>query len=561
MGEAQGAPKDRIDETPDKVSPSFEDLVTIGVDYDYNSDLEQNPGWELTNLGKASFDCNDVAETDNEVITPENQSLDPKSDNIGKKATVIEASNNIDLHPINSESDQGLLSADEIKSQESPIQSSPTQPKIHDQDEEHGDRATLEGSPQQEPKTQLNVSQEVEINNSQDDEPPAAEANELPLTKAYEPPETEADKPSTEVIEEPLAEETEQTHPEDHTEPLAGVDANSILTAPAGKSSDPEQVEEVISTAPTGTIPKSPSISSINVPMEEVMNDHVESDSCAKPQDMIDSQSVTIDEHRTATTTETEKDIVDEPEPRTAPLLEHNPVEVDTKAELKDTSAEVTPTRSTKRQKISRELELLKDERAEEFQVTDDSDLRTRSSRRVKAIKQEAKTSAEKNSELNNQPHCPLPETSNIADDKEVGEVEPSKTLHQTPQNQKSKSSKRQADTQPKIHLKRPKRQSDEHEEVKEKPAVKASHRAPSRSTIASSMPSSIRDHPRQATDADIGLDKKYRCEKCQYATDRLNNIVFHKKSTCVYTQKQYADQVAQWKLKMQSPKSNRKSR
>jgi len=103
-----------------------------------------------------------------------------------------------------------------------------------------------------------------------------------------------------------------------------------------------------------------------------------------------------------------------------------------------------------------------------------------------------------------------------------------------------------------------------ETEDTKNEPVIKAkktSRPALSRATISTSAPS-VKPDKHRSTDTsftDESTSKKYSCERCKYSTDRLNNIVYHKKTSCEFTIKNFSDQVEQWKQKLQSPKSNNK--
>lgn len=63
----------------------------------------------------------------------------------------------------------------------------------------------------------------------------------------------------------------------------------------------------------------------------------------------------------------------------------------------------------------------------------------------------------------------------------------------------------------------------------------------------------------RRKTTLDELDDKKYRCFECGYATDRLNNIVHHKKTTCSSFQRQFAVRVEEYKKSYMSPTSSKK--
>lgn len=51
---------------------------------------------------------------------------------------------------------------------------------------------------------------------------------------------------------------------------------------------------------------------------------------------------------------------------------------------------------------------------------------------------------------------------------------------------------------------------------------------------------------------------KKYKCGDCSFSTDRLNNIVYHKKESCERTRQMFNAAVEDWKKTLASPKSNK---
>lgn len=91
-------------------------------------------------------------------------------------------------------------------------------------------------------------------------------------------------------------------------------------------------------------------------------------------------------------------------------------------------------------------------------------------------------------------------------------------------------------------------------------PAVvsRSSAASAAKSTVPTSAPSSGTKTKAQMS-PNLHESKKYQCEHCSYSTDRLNNIVYHKKSSCSYAQKHFAESVEKWKQTLQSPKSNNK--
>lgn len=186
------------------------------------------------------------------------------------------------------------------------------------------------------------------------------------------------------------------------------------------------------------------------------------------------------------------------------------------------TDTSVEPTRTTKRKKVIEELEAKEDECGSDKPADDKKSLPERPVRsaRLKASKRAASPD-------------PAP--------KEV-----------TEKRRKSK------EPDEKVEQERP---------TKQRLIIKVplpSRSPSSRKTIATSAPSVI---PESKKTADTSFNdfecKKYRCEKCKYSTDRLNNIVHHKKSSCSFFQQHYADHVAaqveSWKRSIQSPKSNSK--
>lgn len=154
--------------------------------------------------------------------------------------------------------------------------------------------------------------------------------------------------------------------------------------------------------------------------------------------------------------------------------------------------------------------------------------------------------------------------------------VDDKKSLPDRPVRQaRLRASKRAASPEPppkEVHEKRRKsRDEPMQEKPKQRLVIKVplpSRSASARKTIATSNPSNIPEPiPELKKIPDTSFNdfecKKYRCEDCKYSTDRLNNIVYHKKSSCKSFQKHFADQVAaqveSWKRSIQSPKSNSK--
>lgn len=116
----------------------------------------------------------------------------------------------------------------------------------------------------------------------------------------------------------------------------------------------------------------------------------------------------------------------------------------------------------------------------------------------------------------------------------------------------------------PKVKLERkPTKRSlekdDSHDQLLQ-PVIKTPSRAVASSARSVTAPSSTTkiDYKLQMS-SDYDESKKYQCEHCAYSTDRLNNIVYHKKSSCSYAQKHFAESVEKWKQTLQSPKSNNK--
>lgn len=66
-----------------------------------------------------------------------------------------------------------------------------------------------------------------------------------------------------------------------------------------------------------------------------------------------------------------------------------------------------------------------------------------------------------------------------------------------------------------------------------------------------------------QTPQAEVSLNtsnsKMYPCDKCDYAADRINNIVLHKKSLCPYIKGLYNSQVKEFKKSLYSPRGKKR--
>lgn len=71
----------------------------------------------------------------------------------------------------------------------------------------------------------------------------------------------------------------------------------------------------------------------------------------------------------------------------------------------------------------------------------------------------------------------------------------------------------------------------------------------------------SVTDRRKTAPPFNYGGDKKFHCDDCNgFATDRINNLVRHKKSDCPFVKEVYHQQVEQYKLTLSTPKGNKRS-
>lgn len=209
-------------------------------------------------------------------------------------------------------------------------------------------------------------------------------------------------------------------------------------------------------------------------------------------------------------------------------VMEEDPKkEDDSTSALKTVPQSTVPTRASKRQKVVEEKEEVKDDLDDKSEtdkpVADKRTLPERPVRqaRIKAAKRAASPEPEQKE---------APEKRKKSKDLEPVQERPTKLLIKVPLPSRSASARKTIATS-----------------------------APS--TVASST---IHEAKKVANSSFNEFDcKKYRCEKCKYSTDRLNNIVHHKKSACSFFQQHYADHVAaqveSWRRSIQSPKSNSK--
>lgn len=121
----------------------------------------------------------------------------------------------------------------------------------------------------------------------------------------------------------------------------------------------------------------------------------------------------------------------------------------------------------------------------------------------------------------------------------------------------------------PKKQMKRS-RVSDEHNKTiatssgRSAPTIKLPYK--SRSTISSSDPAIRPDTRYEVSYHDGGVNRKFKCDKCKYSTDNLNNIAFHHKMTdsalgfkCPGLLKAAEEQRAEIIRLQQTPKGNKK--
>lgn len=116
----------------------------------------------------------------------------------------------------------------------------------------------------------------------------------------------------------------------------------------------------------------------------------------------------------------------------------------------------------------------------------------------------------------------------------------------------------------PKVKLERkPMKRSLEKDDSHDKslqPMIKTPSRSVGSSARSSTVPSGTKiDHSKLRLSSDFDESKKYQCLNCSYSTDRLNNIVQHKKALCEVVKKDFDKKVEVFKQTLQSPKSNNK--
>lgn len=199
-----------------------------------------------------------------------------------------------------------------------------------------------------------------------------------------------------------------------------------------------------------------------------------------------------------------------------------------------------TKRRSSKRIKFSSKL---KDEEAEEP---------TKPTRRKKED-----TTEDKDTSMDEEPENEPKEVKHDDDPKE--EVEkPTKVVRGARNSRKSMPAEL-----PKVKLERkPTKRSLEKDDSHDKslqPVIKTPSRAVASARSVTAPSSTTKTDYKLQMSSDYDESKKYQCEHCAYSTDRLNNIVYHKKSSCSYAQKHFAESVEKWKQTLQSPKSNSK--
>lgn len=580
MGDASGASENLNPQQPiELVSSQIIASSTSPFIMDHH-DSGSNSGWELTSLDKASFECNIEAVTDNQVVlenkTLEETNMESVEENSCEKSNVhvLDEKDNSEREPESFKpphtASSDLIDA-EVISQTSLSQIDDLTEKKQEFISEE-DISNMEPSiPEVNDKQGLNV--ESPSSNSLIEHPP----DELIKNQQGDTQNDEGYKDSSAANPSTLSQSSIEAHMEKVIEnivELGGCETLPQVIDSCGEVMDKQAAVEAIQKEIIGT-PTKPSNETDLVVFETTQQETTElvagdvhvGEDLKKFSDTASSTSVTrATPEKEASPTPIEPEpqaiISDTKEPTDCMLVETLPEVHDDqpKEELKPKTspehheAHVQDQSQDPERKVSPESEAKQES---------GSELRTRAhlSRRAKLAKPEKDIPQTEKAETRRHD---MREDLNSSIGSHISTESESRREPQK-REPKPKIFKRAASSQPKIQLKRPARKISDHIEAEESkvkavPAKKSAGNIPSsRSTIASSMPSSISDHRKLTTDIDYGLDKKYRCEKCRYATDRLNNIVYHKKSTCEYTQKQYNDQVALWKLRMQSPKSNSK--
>lgn len=118
----------------------------------------------------------------------------------------------------------------------------------------------------------------------------------------------------------------------------------------------------------------------------------------------------------------------------------------------------------------------------------------------------------------------------------------------------------------PKVKLERkPLKRSLEKDDSHDKsiqPMIKTPSRSAGSSARSITAHSATKiDHSKSRLSSDFDESKKYHCGHCSYSTDRLNNIVYHKKALCSYAQQHFNESVEKYKQTLQSPKTSNNKR